>query len=45
MINLKILLVEDSKDQQEIFENSVKVFNDKNIGYMFRFFRNSAKFA
>lgn len=30
MIDLKILLVEDSKDQQDIFKNSVKVFNDKN---------------
>lgn len=30
MIDLKILLVEDSKDQQKIFENSVEVFNHKN---------------
>ena len=27
---MKILLIEDSKDQQDIFKNSVEVFNDKN---------------
>ena len=27
---MKILLVEDEKDQQDIFEDSVEVFNDKN---------------
>lgn len=30
MSDLKILLVEDSADQQAIFKDSVKVFNDKN---------------
>ena len=30
MSDLKILLVEDSEDQQKIFADSVKVFNDKN---------------
>lgn len=30
MSDLKILLVEDSVDQQAIFKDSVKVFNDKN---------------
>ena len=27
---MKILLIEDSKDQQDIFKDSVEVFNDKN---------------
>ena len=27
---MKILLVEDEKDQQDLFENSIEVFNDKN---------------
>lgn len=32
MSELKILMIEDSSDQQKIFEDSVKVFNDKNQG-------------
>lgn len=31
MNTMKILLVEDEKDQQDIFEHSIEVFNDKNI--------------
>ena len=30
MRTMKILLVEDEKDQQDIFEDSIEVFNDKN---------------
>lgn len=30
MNTMKILLVEDEKDQQDIFEHSIEVFNDKN---------------
>ncbi len=30
MRKMKILLVEDEKDQQDIFEDSIEVFNDKN---------------
>ena len=27
---MKILLIEDEKDQQDIFEDAIEVFNDKN---------------
>ena len=30
MNTMKILLVEDEKDQQDIFEHSIEIFNDKN---------------
>jgi CheY-like chemotaxis protein len=32
MSDLKILLVEDSEDQQKVFADSVRVFNDRNDG-------------